>query len=176
MPNTTHLRELEELCQLRKPEPDGLPLNWGAYVIQLLRIPDAKIRKRLQERAAKEGWTGPELRAVISEILAKTSSTKLRSKQRQGGRKFKRPGSPEALLSQLIMEAEYWNRRFEKSWTVDGHLELGGLIDQAGKRTAAELPGRLRRAREALARLQQTAEQAKADLLTLERRLKRAKS
>jgi hypothetical protein len=151
-------------------------LNWGAYILQLLRVPDAKTRKQLQQQPADEGWTGPELRAKIAEIVAKTSITKFRSKQRQGGRKFKRPASPEALLSQLIMEAEYWNRRFEKSWAVDGHLGLGGLMDQAGKRTASELPGRLRRAREALTRLQETAEQAKADLQTLERRLMRSKS
>jgi hypothetical protein len=167
--------ELDELCQLRKPAPDGLPLNW-AYVLQLMRIPDAKSRKRLQKQAVDKGWTGPELGAVIGERLAAATDKKLAGKSRHGGRRFKQPGSPEALLGQLIMEAEFWNRRFERAWTVNGHLDLSGLTGQAGKQAAAELPARLRRARVALSQVQSTAGKAVEDLLKLERRLKRAKS
>jgi len=165
---------LNNLCRHRKPLPDGLPLNW-AYVLQLIRLRDAEKRNRLQQQAVDEGWTAPAMGAVVREILVTSTSKKLAGKSRGGGRRFKRTGSPEALLSQLIIEAEFWNRRFEKGWTVNGHLDLDGLTRQAGKRTAGKLPDRLRRAREALTRLQEAAGQAAVDLQKLERHLKRAK-
>ena len=59
--------DLEELCQLRKP--DGLPLHWG-YILYLLTLPwkpkaAKRRRSRLQAEAARDGWTAPELYAEI---------------------------------------------------------------------------------------------------------------
>lgn len=91
--------EVNELLALRRP--NGLPLHWGFLPI-LLVIDDPAQRKKMAERAARHGWTSPELHAEIPK--------KYRTKNAHG-RSMKKPTTPEAGLKQLMAEAQMWIRR-----------------------------------------------------------------
>lgn len=92
-------KDLDELCKLRRP--NGLPLQWG-HIPYLLIVKDKQERKRLQERAAREGWTAPMLNAAIPQKYRLASGH---------GRTMAPPASLEAGLQQLILEGEHWARR-----------------------------------------------------------------
>lgn len=90
---------LDRLCALRRP--NGLPLQWG-HIPYLLTIKDRRQRLRIQERAAREGWTAPILNAAIP--------SKFRSAAGHG-RTMHRPATAVDGLRQLKTQSEIWLRR-----------------------------------------------------------------
>lgn len=94
-------QQLKELCALRRP--NGLPLQFG-HVMYLLILDDPAERMKLALRAARLGWTAPELNAAIPE--------KYRAAKGHG-RSLKQPSTAEAGLQQLADEAGRWSRRTE---------------------------------------------------------------
>jgi len=94
--------ELEDLCQLRRP--NGLPLHWG-HVQQLITVPTKRIRRRLEREAAKEAWTSAELAVAVRQAIGR--------RRPAHGRPMKRPATPGAGLLQLLADSSLWRRRCE---------------------------------------------------------------
>ena len=92
--------EFKELCALRRP--DGKPLG-PRHVIGLLRIKIKQKRKRLQRKAAIEGWSTRRVAAEVSKLLGTAGS---------GGRQAKVPADTEEALSQIITMTNRWERWF----------------------------------------------------------------
>ena len=92
--------EFEELCTLRRP--DGMPLG-PRHVIGLLRITDKRQRKRLQRRAASEGWSTRRVAAEVSKLLGTAGS---------GGRQARVPVNVDDALAQIITMTNRWSRWF----------------------------------------------------------------
>lgn len=85
--------QLDKLCELRKP--DGMPLSWAA-VKALVRVAAPSARRKLEVKAAREGMSAGQLRAMVT------------GKRRAGigGRPVKRPASAETGLATAIADAE----------------------------------------------------------------------
>jgi hypothetical protein len=94
--------ELDELLALRRP--DGFPFHWG-YVTYFITIDRKRDRRRIQNRAAKEGWSAPKLYPLLQEEFAEG--------ERRGGRPVKVPQSAEGSLWLMIEETDRWLKRAE---------------------------------------------------------------
>lgn len=91
--------ELDELCQLRRP--NGMPLHVG-FIAYLLIVTDKRERTKLQQRAAREGWSAAQLAAAVPKKFRGNSPH---------GRPMKQPSSLVAGLDQITDEAERLGRR-----------------------------------------------------------------
>lgn len=152
--------DLEDFCRLRNAA--GMPLGWS-HAVQLIRVKDASLRRRLLEQTLEQNLTQIELGELITEQLSERHSA--------GGRKLKRPASAEALLQQLISETEKWCRRCEQVWTAGQELNLADAADRRGKKQAARLKEQTKRARLALAGMAKAVKQAQAAVGRFERGL-----
>lgn len=141
---------LRDLDALRKPRPNGLPLQWG-HVNYLLTIDYKTEREAMQERAIKEGWTAPQLYAAIR---AKRSP-----RDHSHGRPMQKPATPEVGLQQLTAEAAMWIRRCE---VVMSAFERGNET-----KASAGLRRRAKEALDVLAKVEKTAHEVAGDLLKL---------
>ena len=91
-------KQLDELCSLRRP--DGMPLG-RRHVVALLSVKDKRQRKRLQRRAAEEGWGTRRLGEEITVIQGSGSS---------GGRRPRAPDSVDDALAQIVKMSDRWRR------------------------------------------------------------------
>ena len=115
--------EVEALFRLRRPS--GLPLHWG-HIWFLLTLPcaahaDKRRRRELQQKAASDDWTAPEL---YREIKRRVRSNRRWASEGRGvgGRKRKgEPGSPEYIQSlvdlagRLTRALEQFNHNAKRS-------------------------------------------------------------
>ena len=93
--------QLDELCSLQRP--DGMPLG-RTHVVALLSVKDKRQRKRLQRRAAGEGWGTRRLGEEITAIQGRHSS---------GGRRPREPDSAKDAVAQIVKMCERWGRWYE---------------------------------------------------------------
>ena len=116
-------KQFEELCSLRRP--DGLPLR-RRHLVALLSVENKGERKRLQRKAAKEGWG---YRRLGEEIVV------IQGSQSSGGRRPRGPDSVEDALAQLIKMSEQWRRWYELFETQDDQdrVTLEDLPDDVAK-------------------------------------------
>lgn len=138
--------ELDELCQLRRP--NGLPLHVG-FIAYLLIVSDKKERAKLQQRAAREGWGAAQLSAAVPK--------KFRG-QSPHGRPIKQPSSPAAGLRQVSEEADRLCRRTQ--------LVLDAVKGRSNKRPSRALQNQAEMTAKTVASL-------KHQLAALERELRR---
>ena len=121
--------EFKELCTLRRP--DGMPLR-PRHIIGLLRIKDKRQRKRLQRKAAIEGWSTRRVAAEVSKLLGTAGS---------GGRQAKAPVDVDEALSQIITMTNRWGRWFagfdstgrKNKTAVESRIEVDDLPDSVCK-------------------------------------------
>ena len=111
--------EFKELCKLRRP--DGKPIGWG-HVTKLLTVPqaDKALRKKLQTKAAKEGWTARHLNDQIQGNYDSEWSGM--------GRRWSLPTSEEQALRLISQRSQQWLRWY------DG-------LDNAKEVSVKDLPG-----------------------------------
>jgi DUF1016 N-terminal domain len=109
--DTYSAAEFKELCKLRRP--NGKPIGWG-HVTKLLTIPlaDKALRKKLQTKAAKEGWTARYLDDQIQGNYESQSSGV--------GRKWNLPASEEQALRQISQRSSQWRRWYEELENAEG--------------------------------------------------------
>jgi hypothetical protein len=74
------------------------------HVIGLLRITDKRQRKRLQRKAAIDGWSTRRVAAEVSKLLGTAGS---------GGRQAKAPADVGEALAQIVTMTNRWSRWFE---------------------------------------------------------------
>lgn len=126
--STAHtVAEFKELCKLRRP--DGKPIGWG-HVTKLLTIPvaDKGLRKKLQARAAKEGWTARRLNDEIQGNYESESSGI--------GRRWSLPTSKQQALRQISQRSQQWLRWFEGLENAQG-ISVDDLPDDVQTRLKA---------------------------------------
>jgi hypothetical protein len=100
-------KDLEELFKLRRP--DGMPLHWG-HVMYLITVPHKKDRRELQMKAAKEGWSSPELSKVVQRRYP--------DRVVRGGRPQKISSTHEGRVGLMVEETDHWLRRFHGLWAA----------------------------------------------------------
>jgi len=93
-------RQLDELCRDRDPE--GNPLRW-AHVRELLvfRDEDTATRRKLQKRAAREGWTVDRLRDEVHKVRGRS-----RVSSKPSGPKIKYESVPELIRKTQEIERQ----------------------------------------------------------------------
>jgi hypothetical protein len=107
-------QDLNELLRLRPPK--GRPLCWN-HVLLLLAVKNLRVRRALQQEAARNGWTVQQLRL----------ESRLRvGKQHTAGRKLQMPHSPEAALLQLAEQSDRL-RLFAQLFAASEGRLLAGL-------------------------------------------------
>jgi len=110
--------ELQEFLSLRRA--DGMPLHWG-HVIYLITLNRKQDRQRLQKKAAREGWSAPELQAAIQR--------EIRPDAGPGGRPVKVPETAEGKLRLMIEETDRWLKRYEAVFEGNGEQESEDFSD-----------------------------------------------
>ena len=157
--------ETNEFCELRNCFEQ--PLNW-THAVQLTRVKDRKLRKQLLLRTVQQGWTQTELGLAIMQTGRRRAC---------GGRKLKRPETDLALLEQFAAITEEWNRRYKQVWSVDAPLNAPKeeVNTRELKKTPAKALRAIKRAREAVATMREASKNAEAQLLRLERQLRRGR-
>ena len=123
--------QLEELCSLRRP--DGLPIG-RRHLVALLSIKDKRHRKRLQRKAADEGWGTRRLGEDITALQGSRSS---------GGRRPRGPAS-RFLMARWATSAAKLSSFISKSWaarirvegissavrrTLQSHIQASHILD-----------------------------------------------
>jgi hypothetical protein len=129
-------KDLEELLRLRRP--NGTPLHWG-HVMYLITVPHKKDRRELQKKAAKEGWSSPDLCKVVQQRYP--------DRVVRGGRPQKIPSTREGGVRLMIEETDRWLRRFNGLWAAS----------ERGARTKAAALRELRSKLEEMAHLAESA-------------------
>ena len=81
-----------------------MPLHTG-YVEHLVSVANKRVRRRLQRRAVRQGWSPAELAAAVRAALGP------RGPSRPG--RLKRPATAEGGLLQLGVESRLWVNRCE---------------------------------------------------------------
>lgn len=103
--------ELEELLKLRTKK-EGTPLGWG-IIRKLMAVPDKKMRRKLELRAADESWSVRDTEAFLRENV-------FRTKRSKGARPLAAPKNLTELLQRLEMHTGE-SRRHLSHWT-ESHL------------------------------------------------------
>ena len=122
--------DLDQLCNLTRSGPNGLPLHW-AYVPALLTVSSRTRRRTLEKRAASLNWTARQLHSYIKSERKKGTSGK-------GGRRLRIPSTIEGCVEQIQTEGHRWQQRAQKMVAGIGE----GKVSATGKPS----PERLRKA------------------------------
>ena len=122
--------DLDRLCRMRRP--NGLPLHFG-YIPYLLSIREKTARQKLARKAAKRGWTAPQLYSAIRRHYPE--------RRCDHGRRMSIAGGPEAGLERLVADAERWLRLAELVIATVRKARLG----REGRQRAREAAEALRR-------------------------------
>ena len=140
--------EVEELCRsLRKVQSDQADTKsiFGrTHVIRLLSLKRPK-RRRLQEKAIREGWSTAELEAQIAVRYGS---------RRDGGRKRRVPDDLLGMLAQLEQLCETW-RRWHAQVTPETAQQKAAIKKPAPDGFPDQVQRRMHAADTAMAKLHQ---------------------
>jgi hypothetical protein len=111
--------EFDELCGVGR---NGRSLHWG-HVIYLILIKDGEQRRDLQQQAAEQGWSAPEMRRQVSRLRSSQNSSEGDSQASPGGRPLRVYATVGAAMEELIEQTRIWVRRAETGWaSKEGEL------------------------------------------------------